>query len=50
MESPPRISLVTPSLNHGRFLEAALRSVHHQGYPELEHVVVDGGFTKGVHY
>jgi len=47
MASPPRISLVTPSLNHARFLEAALRSVHEQGYPALEHVVMDGGSTDG---
>ena len=47
MSSSPRVSLVTPSLNQGRFLEAALRSVHDQGYPELEHVVMDGGSTDG---
>jgi GT2 family glycosyltransferase len=39
----PTISIVTPSLNQGRFLERALYSVRSQGYPRVEHVVRDGG-------
>jgi hypothetical protein len=39
----PAISLVTPSLNQGEFLEQTLRSVLIQGYPRLELVVIDGG-------
>jgi glycosyltransferase involved in cell wall biosynthesis len=39
----PRISVVTPSLNQEAFIEATLRSVISQGYPELEYTVVDGG-------
>jgi glycosyltransferase involved in cell wall biosynthesis len=39
----PTVTLVTPSMNQGRFLEAAIRSVLLQGYPNLEYMVIDGG-------
>jgi GT2 family glycosyltransferase len=43
----PSIALVTPSLNQAQFIERTLRSVAAQEYPELEHVVRDGGSTDG---
>jgi glycosyltransferase involved in cell wall biosynthesis len=38
----PRFSIVTPSLNQGRFLSNALESVRQQDYPNVEHLVLDG--------
>jgi glycosyltransferase involved in cell wall biosynthesis len=43
----PKISLVTPSFQQSRFLEACIRSVLDQEYPNLEYFVMDGGSTDG---
>jgi glycosyltransferase involved in cell wall biosynthesis len=39
------VSIVTPSLNQGKFIGAAIESVVAQAIPTLEHIVVDGGST-----
>ena len=45
--APPRITLITPVLNRADMIADALNSVAVQGYPEVEHIVIDGGSTDG---
>jgi glycosyltransferase involved in cell wall biosynthesis len=43
----PRITLVTAVYNGERYLEETILSIIHQGYPNLEYFIEDGGSTDG---
>jgi len=42
-----KVSIITVCLNAAKHIENALKSVVDQTYPEIEHVVIDGGSTDG---
>src|SRR5262245_44099951 len=43
----PTFSIVTPSYQHATFIGRTIQSISSQGYPEVEHIIIDGNSTDG---
>lgn len=43
----PLVSMVIPSYNHDRYIQACIKSVIEQDYPNIELIIIDDGSTDG---
>lgn len=42
LPTKPLVSIVTPTFNSGKYLEACIKSILNQDYPKIEHIIQDG--------